>query len=266
MIRDSYNVIPVTMAAALHAALVSSMIFVFDLSGPAHPVVPLAITARIVTEEEIRQPPPAEPEPEPEPVPDPAEEQRQLEEQKRLEDQRIEQDRIRREEEAERQRQEQAAEERRNREEAEIERRRQEAERRRLEEVERQRAENERLRREAEEAELQRRRQQEIDDEETRLAAMNAGLKERYMFLIKQQIYRNWAPPLSAKSGSECEVEVRQVRGGVVGSVNIVRCDPDDDALRRSIEAAVFGASPLPDPPDPSVFDRNLRLILKTEQ
>ena len=94
---------------------------------------------------------------------------------------------------------------------------------------------------------------------------MNAGLQEQYAFAIKQQIYRNWAPPASAKTGSECEVEVRQVPGGEVVGVNIVRCD-GDDALERSIKAAIQKASPLPDPPDPSVFERNLRLILKTEQ
>jgi colicin import membrane protein len=33
-----------------------------------------------------------------------------------------------------------------------------------------------------------------------------------------------------------------------------------DEAVRRSIEAAVYKASPLPAPADPSVFDRNLRL------
>jgi len=50
-----------------------------------------------------------------------------------------------------------------------------------------------------------------------------------------------------------------------VTGVTILSCT-GDEALRRSVEAAVFRASPLPQPPDPSVFDRNLRLILKTEE
>ncbi len=272
MIRDTYNIVPVVFAAVLHALLLASLVFVYDFSRPAHPVIPLAISATLVEESELTQapvielPPVLEPEPEPAPLPDPDEaDRRAAEEQKRLEDQRVEQERIRLEKTEEEKRKVQAEAERRKREEAERERREQEAERKRLEDIERQRQENERLRKEAELAVLQQRRDSELDAEEKRLAAMNAGLQERYVLSIRNQIYRNWAPPASARFGSECEVIVRQVPGGEVVGVSILRCD-GDDALRRSVEAAVFRASPLPLPPDPSVFDRNLRLILKTEQ
>ncbi len=73
MLRDQYNVIPVFFAGLLHAGILAAMIFVFDFSGPAHPAVPLAITGALVTEAEIRRPPP---EPEPEPVPDTSEQER----------------------------------------------------------------------------------------------------------------------------------------------------------------------------------------------
>jgi colicin import membrane protein len=207
-----------------------------------------------------------EPEPEPPPLPDPEEAQRKAaEEQKRLEDLRVEQERIRLAKVEEEKRKQQADVERKQREEAERERREKEAERKRLEDIERQRQENERLRKEAELAALQQRRDAEIDAEEKRLAAMNAGLQERYVLSIHNHIYRNWSPPVSAQSGSECEVLVRQVPGGEVVGVEILSCD-GDEALRRSVETAVLRSSPLPPPPDPSVFERNLRLILKTEQ
>ena len=276
MIRDTYNIIPAFLAAILHALLLASMVFVYDFSRPKHPVIPLAISASLLTDTELAQapvvelPPVIEPEPEREPEvvpqPDPEVEQRRVaEEQKRLEDLRAEQERIRLEKAAEEKRKQQAEVERRQRDEAEREKREQETERKRLEDLERQRQENERLRKEAELAAQQQRRDAEIEAEEQRLAAMNAGLQERYELSIHNHIYRNWAPPASARFGSECEVIVRQVPGGEVVGVEIVRCD-GDDALRRSVEAAVFRASPLPLPPDPSVFDRNLRLILKTEQ
>ncbi|MGH8223192.1 MAG: TonB C-terminal domain-containing protein [Woeseiaceae bacterium] len=264
-----------TLAALLHVLLLGATVFVYDFSRPRHPVVPLAISATLVTEEQLSQapraeetPPPVEPEPEPEVVPPPdpeIERRRQAEEQKRVDDLRAEQERIRREKEAEAERQRKAEEERRKREEAEQERRLAEAERKRQEDLERQRLENERLRKEAEEAERQRRLQAEIDAEEQRLAAVNASLEDRYVEAIRIHIQRNWAPPASARFGSQCEVIVRQVPGGEVVGVSILSCD-GDEALRRSVEAAVFRASPLPDAPDPSVFDRNLRLILKTEQ
>ncbi len=272
MVRDTYNIIPVFLASMLHLMLLAAMVFVYDFSRPAHPVIPLAISATLVTESELAQPPvveiplAVEPEPEPPPLPDPEEAQRRAaEEQKRLEDLRVEQERIRLEKLEEEKRKQQAEVERRNRDEAERERREKEAERKRLEDIERQREENERLRVEAELAAQQQRRDAEIDAEEKRLAAMNAGLQERYVLSIRNHIYRNWAPPASARFGSECEVIVRQVPGGEVVGVTILSCD-GDEALRRSVEAAVFRASPLPLPPDPSVFDRNLRLILKTEQ
>jgi colicin import membrane protein len=282
-IRDTHNIIPVFLAAVLHLLAFASVLFVYDFSRPVHPVIPLAISATLVTEAELSQapvveePPVVEPEPVPEPeiVPDPAEEKRrEAEEQKRLEDLRIEQERIRREKTEEEKRKQQAEAERKQREdaerkkrdEAERERREQEAERKRQEDIERQRLENERLRKEAEDAAAAKHRSAEIAAEEERLAAMNAGLQERYILAIRNHIYRNWAPPASARFGSECEVIVRQVPGGEVVGVSILKCDPDDEALRRSVEAAVIKASPLPSPPDPSVFDRNLRLILKTEQ
>jgi colicin import membrane protein len=272
MIRDTYNIIPVFLAAMLHILLLAGMVFVYDFSRPAHPVIPLAISATLVTESELAQapvvemPPVVEPEPEPAPLPDPDEAQkRAAEEQKRLEDLRVEQERIRLEKVAEEKRKQQAEVERKQRDEAERERREKEAERKRLEDIERQRQENERLRKEAELAAAQQRRDAEIDAEEKRLAAMNAGLQERYALSIRNHIYRNWNPPASARFGSECEVIVRQVPGGEVVGVTILSCN-GDEALRRSVEAAVLSSSPLPQPPDPSVFDRNLRLILKTEQ
>jgi colicin import membrane protein len=39
-----------------------------------------------------------------------------------------------------------------------------------------------------------------------------------------------------------------------------VRSCNGDDAVKQSIEAAVFRASPLPPPPDPVLFERTLEL------
>lgn len=259
MLRDRYNVIPVFLAGLLHAGILAAMIFVFDFSGPAHPAVPLAITGTLVTEAEIRRPPP---EPEPEPEPDnSAQEKIEAEERKRQEDIRIEQQRISR---LKKREQEEAAEKKRRRE-AELQRSRDEAERKRLEDVERQRAENERKRQEAEEAERQRQFDREIAEEARRLEAMNSGALARYLYAIQQGIQRNWVRPPSARAGLECVVTVRQLPGGEVVGVTIGQCN-GDAAVQRSIEAAVFKASPLPEPENPSLFDRNLRITFKPEQ
>lgn len=264
MIRDRYNIIPLFLAAMFHVAVFTGLVVAFDFTKPAHPAVPLAISATLVSEAEL--PPPPEPEPEPEPVPDTSEQERiRLEEEKRQADLRAEQERIRLQEEADRKRREQEETERKRRQEEEVERRRAEAERKRQEDLERQRLENQRLRREAEEAELERRRQEELQAEEMRLAALNASDKDRWAYAIQQQITRNFIRPASAPENLECIVDVRQLPGGQVVNVDIGRCN-GDESVRRSIEAAVFKASPLPAPDNPAIFQRDLRITFKPEQ
>ncbi len=264
MVRDSHNIIPVTLASLLHVLLFGSLIFVIDFGDRPLVAMPLAITATLVTEQAVVVPPKVE-EKLPPPIPDTSEQDRvEAEERKRQEDARIEKERLSRlaEEEAERKRRaEEEAEKRRKADEVEKERKRVEAERRREAEIERQRLENERLRAEAQAA-----RQAEIDAETNRLDAMQANAETAYMFAIQQKINRNWVRPPTAKAGIECIVNVRQLPGGEVVSVTIGTCN-GDSTVRRSIEAAVHKASPLPAPSDPSVFDRNLRLEFRpTEQ
>ena len=62
-----------------------------------------------------------------------------------------------------------------------------------------------------------------------------------------------------------CTVNVRQLPGGEVVSVSVTVCN-GDESVRRSIEAAVYKASPLPNPEDPSLFERNLRFIFEPIQ
>jgi colicin import membrane protein len=256
-------VIPVTLALALHVLVFGSLVVVLDFSERATPAMPLAITGTLVTDNAIVIPPKVEeveevapPEPEPEPVPDTSEQDRLLaEEQKRLEDARIEQERLDRIQKQldDRRRAEEAAERKRVAD-AEKERKRIEAERTREAEIERQRQENERLRAEAEAA-----RQAELDAESGRLAAMQADAKAAYAFAIRQRVMSRWVQPPTATSGIECIVNIRQLPGGEVVDVSIGRCN-GDAVVRRSIEAAVRQASPLPTPGDPSVFQRNIQL------
>ena len=153
----------------------------------------------------------------------------------------------------------QAEDERRAREQAERQAR-EEAERRAREEAER-RAREEEARRQAErESELRRM----MEGEERRRRAEQAGLLDQYRRMIEQRIVRNWARPPSAQAGLNCTVNVRQAPGGTVLDVSIGACN-GDEAVRRSIEAAVYRASPLPEPPDPALFERNLTIIFRPE-
>ena len=185
--------------------------------------------------------------------------QRRAEEQARLEAEEAEKRRV-----AEEERQKAEAEAKRKAEEEA--RRRAEAEaKRKAEEEARRKAEAERQRREAE---ARAARQDELraamEAEEAFTDAVNAGELDRYKRLIDDHIERNWIRPPSARVGLDCEVFVKQIPGGDVIDVRVGRCN-GDDAVRRSIEAAVLKASPLPRPPNPALFDRNLILTFKPD-
>jgi len=251
---DTHNVIPVTLALLLHVMVFGSLLVVLDFGDRARPAMPLAIKGTLVTDNAIVIPPKVE-EIVP-PQPDSSEQDRlRAEEQKRQEDARFEQERLDRiEQQLEDRKRAEAAAERKRVADAEQERKRVEAEKAREAQIERQRLENERLRAEAQAA-----RQAEIDAESNRLDAMAVSAEAAYIFAIQQNISRNWVRPPTAAAGIECIVNIRQLPGGEVVSVSIGACNADA-VVRRSIEAAVHKASPLPAPSDPSVFDRNLRL------
>jgi outer membrane biosynthesis protein TonB len=79
---------------------------------------------------------------------------------------------------------------------------------------------------------------------------------------LRAHIERQWRRPVTAKTGIRCVVLVDQVPGGEVVNARISECN-GDDAVRQSIEAAVFRASPLPPPPDPALFERRLELVFE---
>ena len=177
--------------------------------------------------------------------------QRELEEQQRqLEEARVEQQRRDQEAQAEQQRLTELQRQR----EAEEQRAR-EAEQQRIAEEQRlaaQRAEEARQR-----AEMEAQMLSAMQAEEERRRAEQAGLLDQYVLLIENRIERAWIRPASASAGLRCEVAVTQIPSGDVIDVQVRSCN-GDEAVVRSIEAAVLRASPLPQPPIPSLFNRNL--------
>jgi colicin import membrane protein len=89
-------------------------------------------------------------------------------------------------------------------------------------------------------------------------AARSSSEEVAWLALIRDRVTRAWIRPPSARAGVNCEVHVTQVPGGVVTGVQIGSCN-GDPAVRESIEAAVYRASPLPTPSNPDLFDRNLK-------
>jgi len=141
-----------------------------------------------------------------------------------------------------------------------------EAEKQRVADIERKQKEEAQRRKAADDARVQATRENElknqIAEEEGRSQAENAGLLNQYIGLIQQQVVRNWNRPPTARSGIECQVKVAQTPTGVVLSAQVVTCN-GDDAVKQSIEAAVLRSSPLPPPPDPRLYERNLVFVFK---
>ena len=272
MLQRSENLGPLSMAVLLHVVLLGSMVIAFDFSRP-RPITPMMITGSVVEAIPDQAPPPpvAKPDPIPEPVveelpppPDNSEElRREAEAEKRRLDALIETERLeklRLKEIEDKKREVREEEDRIKREEEDKERKRVEAEEKRLENIERQRLENERLRRELETDQ----RNEEIEAEERRQTARNSSAMDAYMFAVGQKIRRSWAVPASANPDTVCSVRVRQLPSGDVVGVTILTCN-GDEAVIRSIEAAIRKASPLPVPENRDLFDPNLRLNLSPD-
>jgi colicin import membrane protein len=81
---------------------------------------------------------------------------------------------------------------------------------------------------------------------------------------ITARIQRAWLRPPSARSGIQCVLHITQAPGGAVLSAKIESCN-GDQAVRESIEAAAYRASPLPPPPDPSLFERDLEVTFRPD-
>jgi len=273
----------------LHSAIVAAAVYGwFTWKHRPPPVETLAIEASVVDERTLKgiaskpDPKPPEPEPLPEPVPppeeqgppkpDPAEIERKEEE--RLAEEKAEQEKI---EQQKREQDAKAAQDLKEREDAErVEAEKQAAAKAAAEKaavdkaaadkkaLEKKRAEDaaaakkaaEEKARAAREAELRR----SIEAEQRGNAIRNSDEAARWHASIVARVTRAWIKPPSAQPGISCIVSVTQVPGGEVTAVRVNSCSIDDAALRESVEAAVYRASPLPPPPDPALFERNLEL------
>jgi colicin import membrane protein len=103
------------------------------------------------------------------------------------------------------------------------------------------------------EAELRR----QLADEEHVSAVEASPARAQYIARLSSKIQNAWLKPPSARAGLDCIVNITQVAGGTVTSAQVSQCN-GDAAARQSIVDAVYRASPLPPPPDPALFERNL--------
>lgn len=106
--------------------------------------------------------------------------------------------------------------------------------------------------REAAQAALARQLAREESAREAALSAQQQGIANRYLARIQQKVSLNWVRPPGTGHHLECVVRVRVLPQGDVIAVRIVTSS-GDAAFDRSVQVAVYRASPLPLPSDPAI-------------
>jgi colicin import membrane protein len=281
----------IALSVLLHGLIVCAAVFGWlSWKRKTTPPDTIAIEATVVDESQLKgltsTPPPPTPAPQPEPTPpppapeeqgppkpDPAEvEKRQEEERQKLEQQKRDQEKAA-EELKDRQEAERKETERKEADRIEAEKKaaaktaadkaaadKGAAEKRKADEAAAKRAADEKARL-AREAELRR----SMESEERGNAMRNSDEANRWHAAIVARIQRAWSKPPSAQPGIECIVAVSQDPDGAVTAVQVISCTGGDAALRESLKVAVLRASPLPLPPDPALFERNLELTFRPQ-
>jgi len=185
------------------------------------------------------------------------EEKRRQEERRKVEQQRqAKADAARKKKEDEAKRQKQAAEQKKA---EDLARRKQEQDEKRERDAAARRELEEKVRRE--QAIQEEARGRELDREQAARAASEREVKlAQWVDALSRHVARNWVRPPGAPEDFECTVRVQQLPDGTVVSARIVKSS-GNALLDKSVEDAVFRASPLPKPADPSVFERDLTFI-----
>jgi colicin import membrane protein len=127
--------------------------------------------------------------------------------------------------------------------------------------AEQKRAAQEDRERAAREAELRAR----LADEETRSSAGFQSLKASYVRAIQAHVEQRWYEPPGVTQGLSCTIYVTQIPGGEVVGMSFGSCN-GGAAVRQSIATAVRNASPLPAPPEPALFEREVELVFTPKE
>lgn len=88
----------------------------------------------------------------------------------------------------------------------------------------------------------------------------DSALLGRYAAALTQAINSNWTRPDNVPLGVRCVIHITQLPGGKVIDAQVDASCPYDALGRRSVEAAVLKAQPLPYAGFESVFRRELKL------
>ncbi|HUD43529.1 MAG TPA: cell envelope integrity protein TolA [Dokdonella sp.] len=98
---------------------------------------------------------------------------------------------------------------------------------------------------------------------QTGAGGQDNDLAARYAAAIQAAVTSSWNRPDSAQAGLRCAVQIKQIPGGDVISVQVVSPCNADAPTRNSIEQAVMRAAPLPYQGYENVFQRQITFNFK---
>lgn len=90
-------------------------------------------------------------------------------------------------------------------------------------------------------------------------------LTAQYAAAIQRAVLSQWIRPDSVPRGQRCRITIRQLPGGEVLDAEVDPSCPYDEMGRRSVEAAVMRAQPLPYRGFESVFQRTLNFNFEAQ-
>lgn len=303
--RSSDRWASIALSVLLHGGLVAAFAYGWWTYKRDRPQPTLAIEASVVDARTVpglnrlqptpnpTPPPPAPPPPEnppppqesegpPPPTPDElakreqeqkaeadreAQAKQQAEDQKRQEQERQQEQALAEEKAAQQKRDEeqrQAEEQKKAQEKAEADRKAKEAADAKKKADEQKRLEAEKKAQAEADAQRQAELQQSLSQEMQRDSARTSTAVTTWVGQITRKIQDSWRRPSSATQGIVCELTVTQVPGGEVTNARVGSCN-GDALVKQSIVDAAYRASPLPPPPDPSLFERTLIITFRPD-
>ncbi len=96
-------------------------------------------------------------------------------------------------------------------------------------------------------------------------SGVDPNLSGQYAAAIQQAVLNQWVRPDTVPLGQRCRITIRQLPGGEVVDVQVAADCPYDEAGKRSVEAAVLRAQPLPYRGFEEVFRRELTLNFQAQ-
>lgn len=96
------------------------------------------------------------------------------------------------------------------------------------------------------------------------MGGQDDDLRARYLSAISNAVRMNWTRPDDVPTGV-CPIHIEQARGGRVERVEVLPGCPYDELTRRSVEAAVLKAQPLPYAGFERVFIPSMTLRFRAE-